>query len=124
MPCNHVMSDLVELGILTVKITKRKEGKMKMEWDFEYDTEMTSYILTFFFFAIDPHVIYSVEQDVEPGFNKEFLASAVESGLTAVVSSFTLLRVLVVCECWSLCLSVRITDIDQCVSPKPHARPV
>lgn len=28
---------------------------------------------------------------VDAGFNKEFLASAVESGLTAVVSSFTLL---------------------------------
>lgn len=53
-------------------------------------------------FAIDPHVIYFVEQGVDTGFNKEFLASAVESGLTAVVSIFTLLGVLVVCECWSL----------------------
>lgn len=56
-----------------------------MEWDFEYNAEMTSYTLTF---AIDPHVIYFVEQGVDTAFNKEFLASAVESALTAVVSIF------------------------------------
>lgn len=56
---------------------------------------------------------------VDAGFHKEFLASAVESGLTAVVSSFTLLRVLVVCECWSFYLSVRIAEIELCIAKPP-----
>lgn len=51
------------------------------------NTENTSGTLTF---AVDPCVIYFVEKGVDTGFNKEFLASAVKSGLTAVVSSFTL----------------------------------
>lgn len=85
MPCNHVMSNLVELGVLTVQKKKKKKGKM--EWNFEYNI-IQKHTLTF---AIEPHVIYFVEQGVDTGFNKEFLASAVESGLTAVVSIFTLL---------------------------------
>lgn len=31
MPCNHVMSDLVELGVLTVQKCKRKKKKKKRE---------------------------------------------------------------------------------------------
>lgn len=47
---------------------------------------------------------------VDAGFNREFLASAVESVLMAVVSIFPLLSVLVVCEYWSICLSVSIAE--------------
>lgn len=41
-------------------------------------------------FALEPHLIYFVEQGVDTGFNLELLASAVEGGLTAVVSRLTL----------------------------------
>lgn len=77
-------------------------------------------------FAIDPCVIYFVKQGVDTRFNEEFLTSAVESGLTALVSMFTLLGVLVACECWSLCLSVCIAETELCITepPPPHATPV
>lgn len=48
---------------------RKKKGKM--EWDFEYNNNTIT-------FAIDPYVIYFVEQGVDTGFKREFLASAVE----------------------------------------------
>lgn len=53
MPCNHVMSTLVELGVLTVQ-EKKKKKKREMEWDFETTSTLT--------FAIDPDVIHFVEK--------------------------------------------------------------
>ena len=76
---------------------------------------MTSYVLSF---AVDPHVNFFVEQGVGPGVNKEFLVSAVESGLTAVVSSFTLLLSLR-CLCVLVSsVSVFVLQILNCVSPQ------
>lgn len=74
MSCNHMMSDWVELGVLTVKEKKkgRWTGVLKKQ-----NAEITTNSCN--------------RKGVDAGFNKEFLASAVESGLTAVVSSFTLL---------------------------------
>ena len=71
-----------------------------MEFDFAYNTET---------FAIDPHVIYFVEQGVDTGFNKEFLASAVESGVDCSGQYLHITRsTRCLCECRSLCLSVCI----------------
>lgn len=84
MTCNHVMSDFVEVGILTMKKGKVGQG-------FKSCTDMTSCTMIFFFFAIHQHAICFVEKGVDTGCNKEIFASAVESGWTAVVSSFILL---------------------------------
>lgn len=102
-PCNHVMSNFGGGWRLGSKKKKEKRKKGKMEWDFEYNTKTHT-----LGFAIDPHVICFVEQGVDTGFTKEFLASAVESGLTAVVSIF---REPVACECCSVCVSVHTAEI-------------
>lgn len=64
-----------------------------------------------------------LEQGVDAEFIREFLASAVECGLMAVVSIFPLLWVLVVWEC---CLSVSMCILQKLnyVSPNPHVTPV
>lgn len=61
-----------------------------MENDFKYKEENTQT------FAANILTIHFLGQGA--GFNKEFLASAEESGFTAVVSSFIFLQILVVCE--------------------------
>lgn len=76
---------------------------------------MTSNPITF---AIDPLVIHFAEEGVDTGFKKEFLASAVNCVLTAVVSGFTLL-------CNACCrllvsrLCMRIAGIVYCIAKPP-----
>lgn len=87
-----------------------------MEWDFEYNNNTIT-------FAIDPYVIYFVEQGVDTGFKREFLASAVEwvdgSGQYLSITLEYLL-------CVSIGLSVSVCVLQKlnCVLPKPHATSV